>query len=58
VLGSVVYLGRHGEGIFAGGFFAAVIATAVAAEGTGAHRMGRHLCQLSNTIYIDHKTSN
>jgi hypothetical protein len=33
VLGSVVYLGRHGEGIFAGGFFAAVIATAVAAEG-------------------------
>jgi hypothetical protein len=33
VLGSVVYLGRHAEGVFAGGFFAVVVTTAVAAEG-------------------------
>ena len=40
VLGSLVYLGLHGEGVFAGGFFAAFIATAVAAEG---HRGQVHI---------------
>lgn len=48
VLGSVVYLRRHGEGVFAGGFFAAVIATAVAAEG---HRGQVHIAWEYTPVY-------